>query len=54
MRPLPSRKTGLTAANLRLASSSVAAIASGYSGSLRPSQPGFSLASPALRSRRSR
>ncbi len=54
MRPVQSLKSGLAAANLRLAASSVTEIASGYSGSLRPCQSGFSLASPALSSRRNR
>jgi hypothetical protein len=54
MRSLRSLRTGLTAANLSPASSSVTAIASGYSGSLRPSRPGFSLVSLALSSRRNR
>jgi hypothetical protein len=54
MRPLRSLKAGLAAANLRMAASSVAAIASGYSGSLRPCPAGFSLASPPMSSRRNR
>ena len=54
MRPPRSLKPELAAANLRLASSSVTAIASGYSGSLRPRQPGFSRATSVMSFRRNR